>query len=276
MKKIISIISVLVLGSSMILPTTTAQFGVTNKKKGSFEELQDLAQEQLGNENLIDNLANFDEAELQNMIQNAMNDPQLMKTMEDMKGGIGDVMEQLASMDPDQLREQMMEGLQQLTSPDIVDSVMGNKDEVLASLKEQGLVTDEQMAEYQANPGKFEEEMASAFQEMQKIFENPETLEAATKMMEGMAKMAKDPKAALREIAENFSSALDSDDKIEEARLQLLTNPDKAGDPALSSLFQNDEMKEILKDPVKWREQVKKGQEMLLGDENLGAGIGEL
>ena len=254
-----------------------AQFGVANKKKGStFEELNELAKGQLGDNNLMDELANLSEEDIQKMIQETMNDPELMRTMEQVNSGVSQVMEELNKMSPDELKQHMTEGLAQLTSPDMVETIMGNKDEVLKSLAEQGLVTAEKIAEYEADPAKFEEEMANAFAEMKKIFENPETLDAATKMMEGFTNILKNPEEAMKNMAQTFSEELGDDDKIEEARLQLLADPDKAGNPALASMFQNEEMKEILNDPVKWREQVKKGQDMLLGGDGTGAGMGEL
>jgi len=78
----------------------------------------------------------------------------------------------------------------------------------------------------------------------------------------------------MNQIADLFSKELGDDDKIEEARLKLLEDPENAGE-ALASMFQNDEMKDILHDPIKWRESVKKGQGMLLGNQD-AAGIGEL
>ena len=64
----------------------------------------------------------------------------------------------------------MMEGLQQLTGDDIMASVMENKDEVLDSLAQQGLIPPEKIAEYKADPDKFEQEMAGAFEQMTEVF----------------------------------------------------------------------------------------------------------
>jgi len=168
----------------------------------------------------------------------------------------------------------MAEGLEQLTSPGMIDTILGQKEDVLATLKAQGLVTDEQIAEYEANPEKFDEEMSKAFAEMQKVFSDPETLDAAAKLMGGFSDVLQNPEKAMNQIADLFSKELGDDDKIEEARLKLLEDPENAGE-ALASMFQNDEMKDILHDPIKWRESVKKGQGMLLGNQD-AAGIGEL
>ncbi len=170
------------------------------------------------------------------------------------------------------------DNLEQMSSPDVLDSVMENKDEVLDSLLQQGLLTAEQVQEYKENPAAFQEQMSSAFDEMNKILSDPDALDAALQMMSGMADVLGNPTEALKSISQAFQSELGDDDKIEEARLQLLADPSAAGNPALASLFQNDDMKDILQDPVKFREQVKKGQEMIagLGAEGAGAKYGEL
>lgn len=161
-----------------------------------------------------------------------------------------------------------------MSSPDVLNSVLENKDEVLDSLLQQGLMTPEQAQEFKNNPAAFQEQMASAFDEMNKILSDPEALDAALQMMSGMADVLGNPTEAMKSISEAFSAELGDDDKIEEARLQLLADPAAAGNPALASLFQNDDMKDILQDPIKFREQVKKGQEMIAGLGSQGANAG--
>lgn len=165
-----------------------------------------------------------------------------------------------------------------MSSPEILNSVLENKDEVIDTLLQQGLLTAEQAQEYKENPVAFQDQMASAFDEMNKILSDPEALDTALQMMSGMADVLGNPTDALKSIAEAFQTELGDDDKIEEARLQLLADPSAAGNPALASLFQNDDMKDILQDPIKFREQVKKGQEMIAGmnQEGAGANYGEL
>ena len=55
-----------------------------------------------------------------------MNDPSFAA----MNANMAEAMEQLGNMSPEELQAQMMEGLQQLTSGDIMDSVLGKKDEL--------------------------------------------------------------------------------------------------------------------------------------------------
>jgi hypothetical protein len=49
--------------------------------------------------------------------------------------------------------------------------------------------------------------------------------------------------------------------ELEEARLELLGGEH----PALSAVFENAEMQEILKDPIKFQDQVKEGQKGMMG-----------
>ena len=179
-------------------------------------------------------------------------------------------------MSPDQLMANLQENLAQMSNPDILNSVLEQKDEVLSSLLEQGLITPEQAVEYESNPEKFQQEMASAFEQMNELLSDPKALEAAMGMMSGMADLLSNPGDAMEKMADALNDALGDDEKIEEARLQLLADPGAAGNPALASLFQSEDMLDILSDPMKFREEVKKGKEMLSGLGGGGAGIGEL
>lgn len=95
-------------------------------------------------------LEGMDMESIQKMMEEAMKDPSLAA----MNANMAEAMEQLGKMTPEELQAQMMEGLQQLTSGDIMDSVLGKKDEVLETLAAQGLVPAEKIAEYRANPAK--------------------------------------------------------------------------------------------------------------------------
>ena len=96
------------------------------------------------------NLEGMDMESIQKMMEEAMKDPSLAA----MNANMAEAMEQLGKMSPEELRAQMMEGLQQLTSGDIMDNVLGKKDEVLETLAAQGLVPADKIAEYRANPAK--------------------------------------------------------------------------------------------------------------------------
>jgi len=266
--------------ASMLCAPAVAQFGVPQKRGGSFEELNEAAKEDLAGNGMAD-FANMDYNELMKMIQETMDDPAMMEYVDGLSAGMGDAMEQLSKMSPEEIQTQMEQNLKAMASPDMLNSVMEQKDEVLATLKAQGLITDEQLEEFQNDPQKFQETMGDAFGQMTKMLSDPDAIDAVSQVMKGVSEIMKDPAAAMGQLAQAFSEGLGDDDKIEEARLQLLADPENAGNPALASLFQDVEMQEILKDPIKWREQVKKGQEMLggLGDADAaadGAGVGEL
>lgn len=143
-----------------------AQFGIPNRKKGagSFEEMNELAKNQAagaggaggGGDPMaglnLDALKGMDADALSKMMEQAMADPALKEQMNTMQAGMADAMEQLSSMSPEDLQKQMMEGLAQLTSGDIMDTVMGQKDEVLETLAAQGMVPKEKLEEYRNNP----------------------------------------------------------------------------------------------------------------------------
>lgn len=142
----------------------SAQFGVPNRKKGggSFEEMNEMAKQQqdgagaAGGLAGMPNLEGMDMESIQKMMEEAMKDPSLAA----MNANMAEAMEQLGKMSPEELQAQMMEGLQQLTSGDIMDSVLGKKDEVLETLAAQGLVPAEKIAEYRADPAKVREACA--------------------------------------------------------------------------------------------------------------------
>jgi len=264
-----------VFGITALLATPAcAQFGMGKKKQDdSFQQLQAQVQE-AGGADAMEQFANMDPDAMMNMIQESMNDPATMKYLEQFGAGMGDVMQQLAAMDPETMKQQITENLAQMASPDTLNTVLEQQDEVLESLLMQGLITEEQMIEFQNDPTKFEEQMAQAFEEMNKMLSDPNALEAAMEMMGGMADMMQDPEGAMNKLALAFNSELGDDAKIEEARLQLLADPTATGNPAFASMFENQDMLELLQDPVKWREQVRKGQEMLTGAGSGVAGLG--
>lgn len=226
-----------------------------------------------GGASLEDMYGNMGVDELMKMVEASMNDPATKEYLDKMGASMDDVMQQLMNMDPEVIASTIKENIAAMTSPETFQNILEQQDEVLKSLLMQGLITEEQMIEYQNDPAKFQEQMATAFEEMNKLLSDPDSLNAAMNMMSGMMNMLSDPEAAMKTIAETYSDALSDDAQIEEARLQLLQNPEMAGNPMLSSLFGDEDMLEILSDPIKWRQQVKKGQEMLLGG---GAGLGEL
>ncbi len=194
--------------------------------------------------------------------------------------GMQGAMDELMNMDSEQLKAQMEQAMAMLTSSDMQQNILDQKDAVLAMMEAQGTATPEEIAEYRADPAKFEEAMSQAFGQMQEIFSDPKALETVVQMMKGFGEIMNDPSAAMSKLGGVLQEALADDDKIEEARMQLLNDPTVAGNKALSDMFSTEEMMEILNDPVKWKKTVKEGQRMLTGQGNDGklggVGMGEL
>ena len=194
--------------------------------------------------------------------------------------GMQGAMDELLNMDSEQLKAQMEDAMAMLTSSGMQQNILEQKDAVLAMMEAQGTASPEEIAEYRADPEKFEEAMAAAIGQMQEIFSDPKALETVVQMMKGFGEIMNDPTAAMSKLGGVLQEALADDDKIEEARMQLLNDPTVAGNKALSDMFGTEEMMEILNDPVKWKKTVKEGQRMLMGrgdDGQLGGvGMGEL
>lgn len=188
-------------------------------------------------------------------------------------------MDELMNMDSDQLKAQMEEAMKMLTSDDIQQNIISQKEDVLALMEAQGTATPEEIAEYRADPKKFEAAMQDAFGQMKEIFTDPNNMEQVAQMIKGFGSVLKDPAAAMSKLGGVLKDSLADNDKIEEARLELLNNPDIAGNAAISEMFATEEMKELLNDPEKWRKSVKEGQKMMFGDDEkagVGIGMGEL
>jgi hypothetical protein len=71
--------------------------------------------------------------------------------------------------------------LKMLTNPDMLNTIMGQKEEVFASLKAQGLVDDETLQKYEAA-------LAEMFagEEMQEVLRDPEKIREQVKIGQGM------------------------------------------------------------------------------------------
>jgi hypothetical protein len=262
-----------------ILRPVRAQWGLGKNRGGggsTFEELQELAKKQLKDKSKKPNARTkvSDEEtaeEWTRVLKEALQDPATAKYMERMNQDMESVLEQLSNLTPQQLQEQIAQGLQQITEPAILENILDQKDEVLSTLVQQGLVTADKADEYRRNPELFEQEIASAFTEMKKIFSDPDAINSAMQMM-GLADFmqegagASDTMKKFTKSMEMLSDALSDDETIEQARLQLLQDPTTVGNPAIASLLNDAEMQSVLRDPVKWREQVKKGQRMLMAE----------
>lgn len=278
---------------ALLVAPCAAQFGVgaNRRNKGggasSFEELNKLAAERANKEDAADGLGlsamlgdveammkDMDPNTLQELMMEGMKDPQVQEMFNGMQGA----MEELLNMDPEQLKAQMNEAMAMLTSTDMQQNILDQKDDVLALMEAQGTATAAEIAEYKANPESFQNAMSEAFGQMKEILNDPSAVNAVVETLQGFGNIMKDPDAVMSKLGEVLQDALSDDDKIEEARMQLLSDPSVAGNKAISDMFGSEEMKEILNDPEKWRKSVKEGQKMLTGGGNKPAvvGMGEL
>jgi len=262
---------------SLLASPCVSQFGIAQNKRGTtFEDLNDAAKEKFEGVE-VDAMGNIGKSgdtatgfeDLSKLMGDMMNDPALAKMMKDANTDVKGAIEELKKLSPEQFASQMQEAMSYLTSTDMLGKVMNNKEAVLQNLKASGLVDDKTIEEMSNNPEKLEADMKAAFGQMKDMFSDPDAMKKVTDIARGFTDVLKDPDKlvdAMNTLSSDIFKELEDDDKIEEARLQLLNDPELAGNPILKSVYESEEMKEILKDPVLWRETVKKGQGMLTGD----------
>ena len=251
-----------------------------NRKKGSsFQDLNEQAKKQqggagdaLGQMGDLGDLQNMfegvDMSQMQEMWKEALNDPETMQQLEAMGDKFGEALEELSKMSPEELQKQMQEALSMLTDGEMADTIISKKDEVLASLEKTGMVSEEELAKFKADPEYFELKMRESFDQMKNIFSDPDILQAATESMKHSSEL-------MQEMSKAFTEGLDTDEKIEDARLEILKNPELKSNPMLSSMFDSEDFQEIINDPKKWRDSVKEGQQAFVGGAG-GARVGEL
>jgi len=169
-------------------------------------------------------------------------------------------MEELSKMTPEQLQQQMMDAMKMLSQGDMLSEVLKNKDAVIKNLETTGAVSAEEIARYKTDDAYFELKMRESFKEMEEVFTNPDYMKLATDAMQNVAELLKDPNKVFESLSSVFADM--TDDQIEEARLKLLAGGFE-DDPLISGAFATDEMKDIAKDPVKWKSAVQDGYENL-------------
>jgi hypothetical protein len=212
-----------------------------------------------------------DMAQMQDMWKQALSDPDTMQQLEALGDKFSDALDELSKMSPEQLQQQMQEAISMLTDGEMADTIISKKDEVLASLEKTGMVAPDELAKFKADPDYFELKMRESFDQMKGIFNDPKLMKAAAESMQNSQQM-------MQELSRAFTEGLDSDEKIEEARLEILKNPELSTNPMLQGMFQSEDFKEILNDPKRWKESVKEGQKAFTQGAKFsqGAGVGEL
>jgi len=262
---------------SLIATPVAGQFGLpkVDKEGSSFEELNELMKARGADGE--DPMAN-----MQKMMADLMNDPKMMDAFKDMGQDLEKAMDQMAQMKPEEIQSQMEAAMNMLTNGDIAETIMGKKDEVLASLKSTGLVSDEELAKYEADPAYFEEQIRGSFDQMKDIFANPDVINNAQNAMAGIGEAMKNP--LVSQIQQLLVADTVTDVQIEELRLMLVEDPEAyASNPILSTMFMDEALKESIKSTDAFKEQMLDAREkvqeimntgMIPGMENLMQGLG--
>lgn len=250
----------LALFSALLIVPASAQFGVPGGKRQAgtnFQDMQEMAKAK------TDGADGGDMANLEEMMKNALDNPDFMNQMGDMGAQFGDAMEQMMKMSPEELAEQMEAAMKLMTDGDMVENIMNQKDEVIKSLEASGAVPPEELERYKTDPAYFELKMRESFEQMGELMNNPEYINQAAGVMQGMTEMMNDP-SQMDGMMDMMSAGMQDDEQIEEARLQFLAG-EFSGIPGFSEAFETEEMQQVLKDPVKWRETVKEGFADMMG-----------
>jgi uncharacterized protein (UPF0335 family) len=257
--------------ASLFVGPSVAQFGVVNdKKRGTgFEDLQNEAKNQMAGFEVdaLGDLSKMDPSKMQEYISEAMKNPEMMDMLGNMGAGMEQALEDLAKMTPDEMAAQMKEAMDLIGGDDYLEEAMKDPDTLIQTLEASGMVTAEQLEEFKSNPEKLKEEMKEAMSQLKSLFNDPETIASASEIAKSLTSIMSDPEKmqeAVKGYATQLENDLGDDDKIEEARLQLLADPSLAGGAEMAALFQGEEMQAILKDPEKWKAAVQQGKGMLM------------
>ena len=220
-----------------------------------------MAKEQMAGATM-DELGNIDMNEI---LKHAMEDPDMKEMMNQFDFDLEGAMAELANLTPEQLAKQMEEAMNLFTSDNYLETALENQEEILKNLETSGMMSEEELAAFRNNPQQLETEMKAAMDQLKDLFADPEAMNAATEIAQSLTGLLTDPTKLADAMAE-MSAQLSDDDKIEEARLQILSNPEILGNKEMQELFGADEMKEILKDPAAWKQAIEQGKDMLFAD----------
>lgn len=270
--------------SLLLVSSTSAQFGVAGKKKkggSSFENLNEMAKEQFdGAEGMMDLDAlasmfggDMDMDEMEKMIAEAMGDPETAAYMQQMESELMKTMGQLSDMSPEDLLKTATDAVGAMMDDEVMDLMFQDTDALIEQLEGSGMVDADKIDEYKRNPDLLKKDMKEGISQMQEALDDPETMKAAMDVMKNFGELINDPQSltkamnGVNDLMSSLSEEMSSDDKIEEARLQILADPTFGGNDALASIYSSDEMKDLLQDPKKWRDAVKMGKGMMLNDE---------
>lgn len=210
----------------------------------------------------LDDLGNLNMGDMNEILKHAMEDPEMKEMMKHLNYDLEGAMQELANLSPADLAKQMEEAMSLFTSDNYLETALANQEEILKNLESSGMMSAEELAEFKANPQQLEQEMKAAMDQLKELFSDPEAMNAATEIAQGLTSLLTDPSKLAEAMAE-MTQHLSDDDAIEEARLQILANPEILGNSDMAELFGADEMKEILHDPVAWKNAIQQGKDML-------------
>jgi len=259
-----------------------AQFGVGGAKKkkaaGSFESMQEMAKEQYegGAGDLMglnDLFGDMDMSELEALMEEAMKDPEAMQQMMDMQEQMMKAMSDMGNMSPEDLMKTASSAIESMMDEDVLDMMFQDTDALVEQLEASGMVDASMIEQYRKNPELLKKDMKEGISQMKDALSDPEAMNAAMDAMKNFGELMADPTAlndamkGVTDVMSTLSTDMSSDDKIEEARLQILSDPSFGGNEALANIYSTDEMKALLKDSNKWRDAVKMGKGMMFNDE---------
>jgi hypothetical protein len=220
----------------------------------------------------------LDPAELQKMMGEV--DPKMLEELANLGPKFDDMMKLMSDMSPEELQKQMADAMELFSGSDMMAGMFENADYILKALEESGTI-DAAEQKYKKDPEYFEQKMKEGMEQMKGLFSNPEMLKVATETMKATTELYKNPDK-MQEVLGSLMGNFDiDDDQIEEVRQMYLKDPDS--NPFLQGMIGSGdksakEMEDILKDPKKWRDNVKEGLGILKkqGGVGVGAGVGEL
>lgn len=234
-----------------------AQFGIAGDKRRagtSFQELQEMAKKNAKRDGEQPDLSNLGDL---------LTNKDALDNLAALGDQFGDAIKQMMNMSPEELAEQMQQAMKLMTDSDMIENVINSRDDVLKELEKTGAVPPEELEKYRNDPNYFEQKMREGFEQMGQMFSNPETLKTAAEAMKNMKGLMENPGMA-EELMKDLNTKLNDDAEIEQVRLQLLGGNFESI-PGFQDVFDMPEMKEILKDPKKWKDTVKEGLGELLG-----------
>jgi hypothetical protein len=195
-----------------------------------------------------------------------MGDPSALKMLDEQMGGtMQQVMDMFSQLSPEVLQAQLQQVVQMLSQGDMIDDILAKKEEILGVLASTNMVPPEELAKYRADPEYFEQKMRESFGQMESMLQDKNVLEALGTGIQQTKELLSDPskmEGMMNEMLGSLMGQFDSDEKIEETRLQVL----KGDNPLLQQMMAaSPELKDLASDPKKWRKAIKEGSSSLLG-----------